>query len=450
MTRAETFGQLRREGEQIMPIAAERPRRSVLVICDGLRADLLTPELTPHLWRLSESWCRFTDYRSMFPSVTRVCSASIATGCRPASHGLSGNTVALDEGDGLMARNVGEPDFRERLRRLRGHTLRRPTLAERLTAHGGAILFSNVSPGAAYFHDPDGFGHVYHRAGSYGPGLVPVAPGDALNITGDAEGDLRMTDRFCAEVLGRRRPAHAVLWLANPDKAGHQMGIGSPGYLQALAAADCCVAQVVSTLQAQDPEFADTLLMVGSDHGMETIRRLIPIHEHLAAAGLKESPESRDVVVAPNGTAALIYLAPEAAGRRDDIVAFLREQDWADGAYAGDELEARGLRAEHGLAIAVDMRHVDEPNAHGVRGLADAVLDPQNDSTGVGGGQHGGLGPNEQRPFLIACGSGFSAASLPYPARLIDLAPTILRFHGQPFDGTDGQPLPLAEEIEGR
>ena len=27
-----------------------------------------------------------------------------------------------------------------------------------------AIIFNNVSPGAARAHDPDGFGDVYHRA----------------------------------------------------------------------------------------------------------------------------------------------------------------------------------------------------------------------------------------------------------------------------------------------
>lgn len=426
-------------------------RRSVLVICDGLRRDMVTPVLAPNLHRLSQQWCRFPDVRSMFPSVTRVCSSSIATGCFPASHGLAGNTVAIDEGDGLVARNVGQPGFLDRLRKLRGHTLRRPTLAQRLAPHGGAILFSNVSPGAAYLHDPDGYGFVYHRAGSLAPGLKPIEGDDALNVAEGAGGDAQMADRFCDEVLGRRRPRHAVLWMSSPDKAGHLHGLGSPKHLEALATADRCVAQVVATLAADDPDFSRTLVIVGSDHGMETIRRLIPVHEHLAAAGLKESPTSRDVVVAPNGTAGLIYLSAEAAGRRDAIASWLQEQDWVDRVVAGDALDALGAKAEHGLAIAIDMRHVDEPNAHGVRGLADAVMDPDNDSTGVGGAQHGGLGPNEQKPFLVVRGPGFATGiSLPYPARLVDYAPTILRHHGLPLDGLDGQPLPFTEEIEGR
>ena len=53
----------------------------------------------------------------------------------------------------------------------------RPTLAERVSRQGGtAIAISNVSPGAAYFLDPDGFGWVYNPAGSFGPGrlLLPT------------------------------------------------------------------------------------------------------------------------------------------------------------------------------------------------------------------------------------------------------------------------------------
>ncbi len=57
----------------------------------------------------------------------------------------------------------------------RAHVKVSDALAERVVSLGHAMLFSNVSPGAAYFHDPDGFGYVYHRAGSFGPGEAPAA-----------------------------------------------------------------------------------------------------------------------------------------------------------------------------------------------------------------------------------------------------------------------------------
>src|SRR5262245_14600266 len=141
-------------------------RRAILIVCDSLRRDLISPGTAPTLAALADVSADFTGCRGVFPSVTRVTSACIATGCRPAAHGLLGNTMVLDEGDGLVCLSVGKPEFRERMRRATGGTLRRATLAERLAGAGGSIVMSNVSPGAAYFQDPDGHGWVYHRSGS--------------------------------------------------------------------------------------------------------------------------------------------------------------------------------------------------------------------------------------------------------------------------------------------
>src|SRR5262249_20092215 len=137
-------------------------RRAVVVTVDGLRRDMISPEVTPHLTRLAAAAEQFANYRTVFPSCTRVVSASLASGCFPARHGLQGNSVALLENGELVLRDAGHPDFLQHKRRMTGHSLAMPTLAERVKDHGGAIIFSNVSPGAAYTHDPDGHGHVYH------------------------------------------------------------------------------------------------------------------------------------------------------------------------------------------------------------------------------------------------------------------------------------------------
>ena len=145
-------------------------RRVVALILDGLRRDFITPENTPNLVALKAraTWC--DRHRSVFPSVTRVVSSSFATGCRPSGHGLAGNTIALMNGDSFELYDVGKPEFIGHKLRLTGHVLRKPTLAERVADMDGSIIINNVSPGAAYIHDPLGHGHVYHRAGSYGPG----------------------------------------------------------------------------------------------------------------------------------------------------------------------------------------------------------------------------------------------------------------------------------------
>src|ERR1700686_2073853 len=100
--------------------------RAVIVICDSLRADLITPADSPFLVELAERAARFAAHRSVFPSTTRASAASIATGCLPARHGLLGNTMALDEGEGLICRSAGHPDFPDRLRRPPGPPLEVP------------------------------------------------------------------------------------------------------------------------------------------------------------------------------------------------------------------------------------------------------------------------------------------------------------------------------------
>ena len=229
-------------------------KRAVIVICDSLRTDLITPSDAPFLTELGQRSARFASHAGVFPSTTRTSAASIATGCLPARHGLLGNTMALDEGDGLVCLSVGRPDFRDRLHRATGRTLRAPTLAERLDGAGEtAIAFSNVSPGAAYFLDPDGYGWVYNAAGSYGPGRRPLPAEDGLAIAKGEAGDTVATERFCEEVLRRRAPALALLWLSEPDYTGHHTPLGSPAHRRAIASADANVRRVAETVAALDP-----------------------------------------------------------------------------------------------------------------------------------------------------------------------------------------------------
>ncbi|HAN61237.1 MAG TPA: nucleotide pyrophosphatase, partial [Gammaproteobacteria bacterium] len=52
-------------------------KRAVLMIIDGLRADMVTPTLTPNLCQIARTGRLFRQHRSVFPSATRVNSASI-------------------------------------------------------------------------------------------------------------------------------------------------------------------------------------------------------------------------------------------------------------------------------------------------------------------------------------------------------------------------------------
>ena len=53
-------------------------KRAVIVICDSLRADLITPRDAPFLSQLGQRSARFANHRIVFPSTTRTSAASIA------------------------------------------------------------------------------------------------------------------------------------------------------------------------------------------------------------------------------------------------------------------------------------------------------------------------------------------------------------------------------------
>jgi arylsulfatase A-like enzyme len=417
--------------------------RAVIVICDSLRADLITPADAPFLTELGERSARFASHASVFPSTTRTSAASIATGCLPARHGLLGNTMALDEGEGLVCLSVGKPDFRDRLHRATGRTLHMPTLAERVARSGEtAVAISNVSPGAAYFLDPDGFGWVYNPAGSYGPGRRPLPAAEGLAIAKGEAGDAIATERFCDEVLRSRAPALSVLWLSEPDYTGHHTPLGSPAHRRAIASADGNVRRVTETVAELDPKGERILFVVGSDHGMETVDKTINLDGLLLEAGLKRAPASSDVVVAPNGTAALLYFAEPAGALVGQVARFLETQDWIGRTFVGAALAEAGLPTGTAAQIALTLRPDDRANPHGVSGHSHIVRDSLEPKDCTGFGQHGGLGSNEQRPFLFVSGGGFSPGARRGRSSLIDIAPTVLRHLGLGAAGMDGGPLP--------
>ncbi len=421
-------------------------RMAVLVVCDGLRADLVDADTAPALTRLRVEGAYFSAFRGVFPSTTRTSASSIATGCRPSTHGLLGNTMVIDEGRGLTCLSAGTPDFLDRLRRATGRALGCPTLHERVSTLGEAVAMSNVSPGAAYVHDPEGAGYVYHRAGSFGPGRRPLADGLALDV--GAEGDRVMTERFCDEVLRLRNPPYAVLWLSEPDHTGHHAPLGSPEHRRAIGAADRNVARVLEHVKSMDRDGERILFAVCADHGMQTIRRRIDVTARLIEAGFKESADSSDVVVAPQGTSIIIHLAARARTRLPQVVDWFQHQDFAGKVIAGEALAELGLPCAGTLCIAVSLAGDDEANAYGVRGHSDIAESVFGSEALPGHGQHGGLGAYEQSPFLTVRGAGVARGVHAAPASLIDIAPTILRHLGLPLDGIEGSPLPRDQQKE--
>jgi arylsulfatase A-like enzyme len=191
-----------------------------------------------------------------------------------------------------------------------------------------------------------------------------------------------------------------------------------------------------------DPSGDEILFITGSDHGMETVADSIDLDALLIAAGLKEGPGSRDVVVAPNGTAATLYFAEPGGDLVPRVARFLARENWVGELFAGERLAAVGLPSHTAMRIAVTLANEERDNPHGVRGYCPIVQDPADSESKIGFGQHGGLGPNEQRPFLMIEGGGFARGVRQQPTSLVDIAPTVLRHLHLDHDDMDGRALP--------
>ena len=415
-------------------------KRCVVVICDSLRNDFVG-EQTPVLHALQKAGTRFTRMQAVFPSTTRVSSASIATGCHPERHGLLGNTMILQEPGGLITRSVGKPSFKHELFAATGQYLRVPTLAQRLQALCTTAIYSNVSPGAAYFFDPENYGYVYHPAGSFGPGGVPITGPDGLDINQGAQGDWTMTERFCNRLLDDSNLGLAVLWLSEPDKSGHAQSLGNPQHMAAIDHAQSCVAEVISAVDHLRNRGEDVLLMVGSDHGMQTITDQIDIAQALVDADLKQSVTSQEIVVAPNGTSAILGF-DNTYPHRERLLTWLNNQIWVSDYVAGPSLAAWGLPDEPACRVAIALAGDESCNDMGVAGTSWYAFDPDTPKNMIGQGQHGGRHRYESHPFLIVQGRSFQPnVQIDAPGSLVDYAPTIVEHLGVTAQGMQGQPL---------
>ena len=71
-----------------MPVS---PVKYLLVGFDGLRPEMVTPELMPRLHRHAQEAVSFRNHRCTFPSETYVSLPSLVTGSAPSRHGMIAN-----------------------------------------------------------------------------------------------------------------------------------------------------------------------------------------------------------------------------------------------------------------------------------------------------------------------------------------------------------------------
>lgn len=403
-------------------------RAVLLVVFDGLRPDMVGAASTPNLMRFAAMGTSFARARSVFPSETRVCSGSVTTGCLPRRHGLVANRIVHPADPTRTVDTGGKARLLAMLQETGGALLGAKALGERL---GDFAVFSAGTTGQAFVLNPlaDALGQVTLSAHGADGGSAEGARVLAGLPTPPKDGPGRagwIADAWRAVNLPNP-PSASVIWLCEPDTSGHYSGLGSPGNLAALAAADAAFGRILDDWHL----CPDLQILVASDHGQATVSGLMD-----TKAAFADCPAwGPDLAIVPGSSGSVVVPGGEAS-RIGAIATWVSAQDWAgcvfaaDGAVPEDGVLPRStLLCDHPRAghVIFTMRSAAGLSAHGLSGLTlyDGGLE-------VGGGIHGGLLPAELGIVLMGAGSAFRAGAVSdVPAGLIDIAPTILALLGQ-------------------
>jgi arylsulfatase A-like enzyme len=409
----------------------------LVIVVDGLRPDYVTPELMPRLSQLGQRGIVFNAHHSVFPTVTRVNAASIATGAYPEAHGLLGNTVYVPSVNATKGLDTGSRENLEAIGRADRPLLTAPSLGEILPQAGKKMLAvgSGTSGAAFLLNHTVGTGAIVHQEftrpaplGAHvletlGPPPAHALPNAALNR--------RAVDAYLKLGLDDMHPDVTLMWISDPDTTAHTKGIGSTETREALRLADAEIGRIEDALQAKGLA-GRTNLIVTSDHGFST---------HTGALGLGALVEpfarplpdgSPDIVVAEG---AVCFRAGADAVRVAAIVAALQARPEV-GAIFTRPAPGGGPRGAVPGTLSFDVARWNHRRSGDILVSAnwtsetnDAGYAGKTTQSGVAG--HGASSPYDVHIPLIAAGPDFREHAVSdVPTSNVDLAPTLLRLLG--------------------
>lgn len=435
-----------------------RKNKTLIVFFDGLRPDYITPEQMPNLYAFQQKVCVGQRHHSVFPTVTRVNSASYATGSYPGTHGILGNTVYFPEVDKNRGIGTTHSDFTRIANALSGPLVTAVSLGEVLDAAGERmIVFSSGTTGQAFLQN-----HTVGRGAIVNPGLIlpesfktqVLADLGAVAKTNSEDGGRHVwiTDAFIKYGLPNDGPLVSAIWYSDPDGAAHEHGIGSPEAVESIELVDAQFGRILKALKAKD--LANQFnIIVSTDHGFVTHAGSQSLADFLIAEGLKESKESDDVVVAEGA----IYVKNHAADPIERIVAALHKNERMGAVFTKPKAKGDKLGWVAGT-LSFETIHYNHPDRSGDILVAANWNDAKNAygyagtdfSGGVAG--HGGSSPYEIGIRLLASGPDFRESfQSELPTSNVDIVPTVLSLYQLPIPETmDGRVVTEFLQTEGK
>lgn len=420
--------------------------KTLIVFFDGLRPDYITPEQMPNLYAFRQEACFGSRHHSVFPTVTRVNSASYATGAYPATHGLLGNAIYIPEVNSHKAIGTSFGDLNKIPEATSGPILTALSLGELLKSSGEKMMvYSSGTTGQAFLQNHTVNGAIVNPALIL-PASFKKRVIEDLGTPPEGEGHEELlrhqwiTDGLLKYSLVPEGPLVSAIWFSDPDGSAHDHGIGSEEAVRAIKYVDGQFGRILETLKNRN--LSDRFnIIISADHGFVTHTGTQSLTNFLIREGLKKDKESDDVVVAEgaihvkNRDRSVIQRIVEALHRENWVGAVFTKpvkkgeaQGWVRGTLSFDAIHYNHARSGD---ILVAVNWDNRPNDKGYAGTDFAG--------GVAG--HGGSSPYEINIALFARGPAFKRAFTgKLPTSNVDIAPTVLGIYG----------IPIPQEMDGR
>jgi len=413
--------------------------KTLIFFFDGLRPDYITAQLMPNLFAFKQQASVAAQHHSVFPTVTRVNSASYATGSYPGTHGLLGNAIYFPKVNKSKAIGTTYEDLIKVQETEGNQLLTAVSLGEVLQSAGERMMvFSSGTTGQAFLQN-----HKVGNGAIINPELIlpeslkaqvlrEVGPVPEKGAFIYAKHQW-VTDALIKYGLNEDGPLVSAAWLSDPDGSAHRYGIGSDQAIAALSFVDQQFGRTMDSLRSRGLTEKFNII-ISTDHGFVTHKEVQNLAAFLIGKGLKKDKDSDEVVVAEGA----IYVENRDQEKIKKIVSALHAEEWVGAVFT----KPKGKNSMMGWVdgtLSFDAVHYNHPSRAGDILVAPMWNDEVNDkgykgtdfATGVAG--HGGSSPYEINITLIVSGPDFkNGYKSALPTSNVDITPTVLGLYGLP------------------
>ncbi len=428
----------------------DEPNRHVVVVSvDAMVYEDL--ETLSQLYALSDIWsstARVDRVRSVYPTITYPCHATMMTGVYPDRHGVVNNDMAI-----LGATATPWQHMRE--------SVRVKTIFDYAKENG-------LTTAAVYWPVTGNDKNIDYLIDEYWPqhGESTI---QCFRDSGSSEEVIEKIikpnyklvegrhrqhpycDAFlmqCAcDILRQYKPNLLMIHPANVDGYRHQTGLFTTKVTSGLHETNLWLCQLFDAAR-QAGIYENTDFFIVSDHGQMNIRRAVALNALLAENGLIEVDENGKILdftafSRSGGLSACIYLKNPKDGqawtRTYDVLKSLRDSEVFGISEVFTEQEAREkhrLGGEFSFVVETDgyTTFSNEWTRPLIRSL-------DNHNYRFGRATHGYLPEKGPQPTLIAFGPHMAAGARIENAALVDEAPTFAHALGLHMENTDGKVL---------